>query len=261
MRRRDLLRALGGAAAWPVAARAQQAERVRRIAVLIGGDENEPLAQARAKALQRGLQELGWLNGRNIRIDHRFGGSSSAERARVLVQELLDLQPELIAVQGNLPLRIVTQATSSVPTVFANVFDPVSDGFVASLAHPGGNVTGFAMYEYTMSRKWLGLLKEIAPTVTRVAVLLNAANPASINHLQTVETAAPALGLQITALRLRNSSEVAPAMAAFAGGANHGLIALPGVTNVMDVKDIIDVAAHHRLPAVYPARFLSKWAA
>jgi putative tryptophan/tyrosine transport system substrate-binding protein len=111
-----------------------------------------------------------------------------------------------------------------------------------------------AMYEYTMSGKWLGLLKEIAPTVARGAVLLNAANPASINHLQTVETAAPALGLQITALRLRNSSEVAPAIAAFAGGANHGLIALPGVTNVMDVKDIIDAAAHHRLPAVYPAR-------
>jgi putative ABC transport system substrate-binding protein len=256
MRRREFITLLGGAAgAWPLSARAQQpAERMRRIGVQQGTAESDPQGQARMKALLQGMRELGWVEGRNLQIDYRWVGGGDAARARTLAQELISLQPDVIVVQGTLQVQVVAQETRTIPIVFGNVTDPVGDGFVASLAHPGGNVTGFSQYEYTIGGKWLGLLKEIAPGVSRVAVVMNVVNPASSEHLRRIESVAASFGVQVMPAQVRDAAQIERAIEAFAVQPDGGLIVLPGVANVIDRGRLVGAAARHRVPAIYPER-------
>jgi putative ABC transport system substrate-binding protein len=197
MRRREFITFLGGAAAaLPLAARAQQADRVRRIAVMIALPENDPEAQANAVALREGLQQLGWTEGRNIRTDYRWG-VGDPERSRAAAKELLALSPDVIMPATTQMLAAVMQETKLVPVVFVNISDPVGTGFVDSLARPGGNVTGFTNFEYAMGEKWLQTLKEIAPGVTRTAIIANPKNPNTALYLRAIEPAAMSLALQL----------------------------------------------------------------
>jgi putative ABC transport system substrate-binding protein len=255
MRRREFITLLGGAAAaWPLAARAQQGERVRRIGVLMHLPERDPEAQARVRALLHGLQQLGWSEGRNVRIDYCFG-AADVERARRYAAELIALAPDVIQASGTGPVAALQQATRTVPIVFAQVPDPVNAGFVDSLARPGGNATGFSVFEeYGTSGKWLELLKEVAPRVTRVAVLRDPTIAAGIGQTGAIQSVAPSLGVQVSPVGVRDASEIERAIAAFGHGANGGLIVLGAPLAIMHRDWISTLAARHRLPAVYPAR-------
>src|SRR5262245_14732369 len=193
MRRREFITLIGGAAAWPLVARAQQGERIRRIGVLSGSAPDDPDAQARLAALRQGLQQLGWIEGRNLQIDARWGAGDAAE-TRKAATESAALAPDVIVPSGSLGASAVLQATRTVPTVFVIVPDPVGSGFVESLAQPGGNATGFMMFEYGLSAKWLELLKEIAPGVTRAAELRHPALTAGIGQFAVIQSAAPSVG-------------------------------------------------------------------
>jgi putative ABC transport system substrate-binding protein len=254
MRRREFIALLGGATTWPLAARAQQPERTRRIGVLTNLAEDTEEGRIRISALRQGLRELGWTEGNNIKIDHRWIGGGNAELGTALAKELIALRPEVLFAQGTLSLQSLSHQTRSLPIVFANVSDPVGDGFVASLAHPGGNITGFSQYEYTIGGKWVDLLKELVPGIRRVAVVYNASNPASPNHLRTVETAAKLLQVQVVAMPVHNATELARGLGVFATEPNKGLIHLPGTDNVVTRDQLIGLAARHRLPATYPTR-------
>jgi putative ABC transport system substrate-binding protein len=252
--RREFITLLGGAAACPLTARAQQPERMRRIGVLMHLPENDPEAQARMQAFRQGLQQLGWAEGRNVRIDYRFG-AADVDRARRYAAELIALAPEVIQASGTGPMAAVQQATRTVPIVFAQVPDPVNAGFVDSLARPGGNVTGFSVWEeYGTSGKWLELLKEVAPQVTRVAVLRDPTIAAGIGQTGAIQSVAPSLGVQVTPVGVRDASEIERAIAAFGHGANGGLIVLGAPLAIMQRDLISTLAARHRLPAVYPVR-------
>jgi putative tryptophan/tyrosine transport system substrate-binding protein len=255
MRRREFITLVGGAAAtWPLAARAQQPERMRRIGVLMHLPENDPEAQARMQAFRQGLQQLGWAEGRNVRIDYRFG-AADVDRARRSAAELITLAPDVIQASGTGPMAAVQQATRTVPIVFAQVPDPVNAGFVDSLARPGGNATGFSVFEeYGTSGKWLELLKEVAPQVTRVAVLRDPTIAAGIGQTGAIQSVAPSLGVQVTPVGVRDASEIERAIAAFGHGANGGLIVLGAPLAIMQRDLISTLAARHRLPAVYPVR-------
>jgi ABC-type uncharacterized transport system substrate-binding protein len=255
MKRRELIALLGGAAAtWPLAVRAQQPERTRRIGVLMNLTENTEEGRIRIGALRQGLQEFGWLEGTNIKIDYRWIGGGDAARGQALAKELIALQPDVLFAQGTLSLQSLSRLTKSLPIVFANVSDPVGDGFVASLAHPGGNITGFSQYEYTIGGKWVDLLKELVPGIRRVAVVYNASNPASPNHLRTVETAAALLQVQVIPMPVRNAAELASSVGAFAIEPNSGLIELPGAANTFGREQVVGLAARYRLPATAPVR-------
>jgi putative ABC transport system substrate-binding protein len=253
--RRDFITLLGGAAAaWPLAARGQQAERVRRIGVLMHLPENDPEAQARMRAFLQGLQQLGWAEGRNMQIDYRFG-AADIDRARRSAAELIALAPDVIQASGTGPMAAVQQATRTVPIVFAQVPDPVNAGFVDSLARPGGNATGFSVFEeYGTSGKWLELLKEVASQVTRVAVLRDPTIAAGIGQTGAIQSVAPSLGVQVSPVGVRDASEIERAIAAFGRGANGGLIVLGAPLAIMQRDLISALAVRHRLPAVYPAR-------
>jgi len=254
MKRRDFITLLGGAAAWPLAARAQKAERERRIGVLMHLPENDPEAQARIRALLRALQQLGWTEGRNLRIDYRFG-AADVDRARRYAAELIALAPDVIQASGTGPMAAVHEATRTEPIVFAQVPDPVNAGFVDSLARPGGNATGFSVFEeYGSSGKWLELLKEIAPQVTRVAVLRDPTIAAGIGQTGAIQSVAPSLGVQVSPVGVRDASEIERAVAAFGHGANGGLIVLGAPLAIIQRDLITTLAARHRLPAIYPAR-------
>jgi putative ABC transport system substrate-binding protein len=254
MRRRQFITLLGGAAAWPLAARAQQPERMRRIGVLMHLAADDPEGQARVGAFLQGLQEWGWAVGRNVRIEYRWA-AGDAERIRKYAAELVGLGPDVILAAGGAVVAPLLQATSTVPIVFAQTPDPVGAGFVASLARPGGNATGFTIYEYGLSGKWLELLKEIAPGVTRVAVLRDPAITAGTGQLGAIQSVAPSLGVELSPVSVRDAREIERAVTAFARSSNAGLIVTGSALAVIHRDLIIALAARHRLPAVYPVRF------
>jgi putative ABC transport system substrate-binding protein len=255
MRRRDLIAALGGAVAtWPLAAHAQQPERMRRIGVLIVRGTDDPIGQTRVAAFQQALQQLGWSDGRNVRIDIRWH-ENDADRARRYAQELVALAPDTVLADNTISVTALQHVTRTLPIVCAGVADPVGAGFVESLSRPGGNITGFMVFEYGFSGKWLELLKQIAPQVTRAAVLRDAANPAGTGTLGAIQAVAPSLGVEVTPIGVHDIGAIERAMEAFARSANGGLIVtgpalLPAVTRNL----IITLAARHKLPAVYPIR-------
>jgi putative ABC transport system substrate-binding protein len=257
MKRREFITLLGGAAAvaWPLAARAQQPDRVRRIGVLMASAADDSESQARIAAFLQGLQQLGWADGRNMRIDTRWA-TTDADDIRRHAAELAALAPDvLVAATGTVTAAPLLQATRTVPIVFVQVIDPVGAGFVVSLARPGGNATGFTIYEYGMSGKWLELLKEIAPRVTRAAVLRDPAVASGIGQFGAVQAVAPSLGVELSPVDVSDAGEIERAVTAFAGGFNGGLIVTGGAWAIAHRQPIIALAARHRLPAVYPGRF------
>jgi putative tryptophan/tyrosine transport system substrate-binding protein len=252
-RRRQFLTLLGGAAVWPLAARAQQGERVRRIGLLMGtADDRE--GETRVAALKRGLQELGWTDGRNIQIETRFGGADTS-RIRADAAELVALAPDIIVGQTTPVIRALRQATSSIPIIMAAVTDPVGQGFVSSLAHPGGNitgyVTGFSQFEYGLSGEWLGVLKEVAPKVTRAAVIRDPANAPGIGQFDAIQAVAPSLGVEVSPFNVRDAGEIERTITAFSHSSNGGLIVTGSALAVVHRELIIALAARNSLPAVY----------
>jgi putative tryptophan/tyrosine transport system substrate-binding protein len=253
LKRRDFLTLLGGAASWPLAARAQQAERLRRIGVLMSTRADDPYGQARLVAFQQGLQKLGWSDGRNARIDTRWG-ENDVDRERRYAAELVALAPDVILAAGTVSAAALQRETRTIPIVFNSVSDPVGAGLVESLARPGGNMTGFMIFEYSLSGKWLELLKEIAPRVTRAAVLRDSTNPAGIAQFGAIRAASSSLGVDVSPINVRDASEIERAVAAFARSAEGGLI-VTGSASEVHHDLIITLAARHRLPAVYVFRF------
>jgi putative ABC transport system substrate-binding protein len=254
MRRRDFITLLGGAAAWPLAARAQQGERVRRIGVLMTQAANDPEGQARIAAFLQGLQELGWSVGRNLRIDIRWS-AGKADDTHKYAAELVALAPDIILASTTPSVAALLQATRTVPIVFTVVADPVGAGFVDSLARPGGNATGFITFEYGLAAKWLELLKEIAPGTTRAAVLRDPAITSGIGQFAAIQTAAPSLGMEIVPVSVRDAGEIERAVATFARVGNGGLIATGSPLTQLHRELIIMLTARHKLPAVYANRF------
>jgi putative ABC transport system substrate-binding protein len=249
MKRREFISLVGGAAAWPFAARAQQGERMRRIGALMGLDHAE--GEARLAAFAQALGQLGWSEGRNLRIDTRWAMADDIHRHAA---ELAALAPDVILATGNAGVAPMLQATRIVPIVFVTVIDPVGAGFVASLAKPGGNATGFTTYEYSMSGKWLELLKEISPRVTRAAVLRDPALASGIGQFGAVQIVAPSFGVDLTPIDVHDAGEIERAVAAFASGSNGGLIVTGSALGIVHRELIIALAARHRLPAVYSDR-------
>jgi len=250
MRRREFITLLGGATAWPIAARAQQGEQMRRIGVLMAINANDAQAQARIAAFVAGLQQLGWTIGKNVRVDYRLAGID-ADTLRKYAGELVALAPDVILSQSSPSIAALLQATRTVPIVFTLVADPVGAGYVDSLAHPGGNATGFTVLEYSTAAKWLELLKEIAPRVTRVAVFREtgvAAGPAQFSAAQTV---APSLGMELRPVDTRDAGEIERTITAFAQGSNGGLLVTASSSSTLHRNLIITLAARYRLPAVY----------
>ena len=249
MQRREFLGLVGGATAWPLAARAQQRERMRRIGVLSGTAEDDLDNKVRLAAFQERLQQLGWTVGQNLRIDYRFVGANS-ENYRKYAAELIALAPDVLVASGG-SLAPMLEATRTLPIVFAFAADPVGSGFVESLSRPGGNATGFLFFEYDLSAKWLGLLKEIAPGVTRAAVLRDPTNSTGIGQFAVIQSVARSAGVEVSPLNLRDSSETERAVAAFARSSNGGLIVAASTLASVQRNVIIELAARHRLPAVY----------
>src|SRR6476646_10080090 len=255
MQRRDFIRFLGGASAWPLAARAQQSDRVRRIGVLVAATADDGDYQARIAAFQQGLQQLGWSDGRNVHIDTRWA-TTKPDDIRRHAAELAALAPDVIlAGTGTATVAPLLQATRTVPIVFAVVIDPVGAGFVDSLARPGGNATGFTVFEYGMSGKWLELLKQIAPAVTRAAVLRDPTIASGIGQFADVQAVAPSLGVDLSAVDVRDASEIERAVTAFARSSIGGLIVTASALATRHRDLIIALAARLRLPAVYPYRY------
>jgi putative ABC transport system substrate-binding protein len=254
MRRREFITLLGGAAvAWPLAARGQQAERVRRVGVLMNLATDDAEGQARLAAFVQGLQQLGWSDGRNVRIDYRWT-AGNVDDTRRYAAELADLAPDVLLASGAPTVAALQQATRTVPIVFGSVIDPVGAGFVESLARPGGNATGFTVFEYGISGKWLELLKQIAPRVTRAAVLRDPAVAAGSGQLGAIQGAAPAFGMELRPVDVRDAGEIERAVAAFARASNGGLIVTGSALSVVHRDLIIRLAARHRLPAIYSQR-------
>jgi putative tryptophan/tyrosine transport system substrate-binding protein len=254
VKRREFITLLGGAAAWPIAALAQQSERVRRIGVLMGQAANDPEGQARIAAFLQGLQELGWSVGRNVRIDIRWS-AGNADDTRKYAAELVALAPDIILASTTPSAGALLQATRTVPIVFTVVADPVGAGFVDSLARPGGNATGFITFEYGLAAKWLELLKEIAPGTTRAAVLRDPTITAGIGQFAAIQTAAPSLGMEIVPVNVRDASEIERAVATFARVGKGGLIVTGSPLTQLHRDLIIMLTARHKLPAVYSNRF------
>jgi putative tryptophan/tyrosine transport system substrate-binding protein len=253
--RREFISLLGGAAAtWPLTARAQQAERVRRVGVLMHLAADDPEGQPRITAFEQGLRELGWAVGRNLRIDYRWA-AGDPDRLRKYAAELAALAPDVILAGGGTPLVVaLQQATATVPIVFVGVADPVGAGLVGSLARPGSNATGFTVYEYSISGKWLELLKEIAPRVTRAAVIRELAI-AGTGQLGAIQSVAPSLGVELFPIGVRDAGEIERAVMAFSRGSNGGLIVTGSPSTLVHRHQIITLAARHLLPAVYPYRY------
>jgi ABC-type uncharacterized transport system substrate-binding protein len=251
MRRRDFVKVIiGFAAAWPLGARAQQADRVRRIGVLMGLAADDSEGQARVAAFLRGLQEAGWVVGRNVQIDYRWS-AGDADRGRRYAAELVALAPDVILGAGSLALGPLLQATRVVPIVFVHVPDPVGAGFVDSLARPGGNATGFILFEYSTSGKWLELLKQIAPGVTRVAVIRDPAITGGIGQFSAIQAVTTSLGVEVTPVNVRDAGEIERAITAFAHGANGGVIVTASGSAILHRERIITLAARYKMPAIY----------
>ena len=255
MKRREFITLLGGAAAaWPLAAGAQQSGRLRRTGVLMNLAADDAEGQARLTALVQGLQELGWTDGRNLRIDYRWGAGDT-DRHRKYAAELVALAPDVILASATQAVEALQQATRTVPIVFVNVVDPIGAGYVDSLARPGGNTTGFILYDYGVSAKWLELLKEIAPQLKRAAVLRDAATASGIGQLAVIQAMAPPVEVEVRPVGVRDADEIERAITAFAHSLNGGLIVTGGSWAAVHRNLIIALAARHRLPAIYSLRY------
>jgi putative ABC transport system substrate-binding protein len=251
--RRKFVSLLGGAAAWPLTARAQQASGIRRIGVLMAQVADDPEGQARLTAFLQGLQEFGWTHGRNVRIDTRWN-AGDADEIRKYAAEFVVLAPDVILAAGTPIVAALQPAIRSVPIVFVLVTDPVAAGFVDSLSRPGGNITGFMNFEYGTSVKWLELLKEIAPRVMRVAVIRELASPSGLGQLGALQGAAPSFGVELIPIGTRDVSEIERGIAGFTRGPNGGMIVPAGTAGTVYREPLIMLAAHHRLPTVYSDR-------
>jgi putative ABC transport system substrate-binding protein len=253
MKRREFMTLIGSvAAAWPLAARAQQPERMRRIGVLMNLAADDPEGQARIVAFVQGLQESGWTDGHNVRIDTRWAAGDAARFQRY-AEELLVLAPDVILASATPSVQALQHATRTVPIVFANVGDPVGTGLVASLARPGGNITGFTPFEFGFGAKWLELLKDIAPRVTRVAVLRDLT--IGIGQLSAIQAVAPSFGVELSAVGVRDAGELENAVAAFARSSNGAMIVTASTWALIHRELVTMLAARHRLPAVYAWRY------
>jgi putative tryptophan/tyrosine transport system substrate-binding protein len=256
MRRREFITLFGVAAlAGPRAARAQQADRVRRVGVLMSRAAGDPEEQARFAGFLQGLQKLGWTDGRNVRIDYRWA-AADADRSRTYAAELVALPPDVILASGSASVAALLQTTRTVPIVFVNVIDPVGAGYVARLARPGGNATGFTAFEYSLSGKWLELLKEIAPNLTRIAILRDPALAAGIGQFAAIQAMAPSSsGVELSPIDVRDGGEIERDVATLARESNGGLIVTGSSWAAVHRELIVMLAARHRLPAVYPFRY------
>jgi putative ABC transport system substrate-binding protein len=254
MKRREFITLLGGAAAWPLAARAQQADQTRRIGVLTVFSKDDPEGQRRVTALQQRLQELGWVDGRNVRMELRWAGSDP-DRARFYAGELVGMKPDVIFINHALVLPLLRQETRTIPIVFVQVPDPVADGLVASLAQPGGNMTGFTTGEYAMGGKKLEVLKEIARDLARVTVIVDPRQSNQVGVAHAIEVAAPALHVNVTVAGARDGSDLERAIVAAAREPNGGLIVVANSVTNAHRHEAIELAARHRLPAIYDFRY------
>jgi ABC-type uncharacterized transport system substrate-binding protein len=254
MRRREFITLLGGtAAAWPVAARAQQSDRMRRLGLLVGFSEGDAEGQAIVAAFRQRLRELGWTEGRNIAIELRWA-AADPDKARIFAKELVGLVPDVIACSSNLVTEIVQQETQTIPVIFVFVGDPVGSGFVKNVARPDGNLTGFPVFESAIASKWLEIFTEVAPHVGRVAVMLHPQTHAHVAFMQAAEAAAPPLKIKLTALGVQNAADIERRVSEFAREPNGGLVVLPHAITVEHRKLILELAARYRLPAFYPLR-------
>jgi putative ABC transport system substrate-binding protein len=256
MRRREFITLLGGAAAaWPLAGRAQQSERMRRIGVLMSLAEHDPDTKARLGAFRQGLEKRGWSEGRNVSIDTRFAPDSSADRLQVLARELIGLQPDVIFAQSTPVVAALQRETQTIPIVFVNIADPIGSGFVASLPRPGGNITGVMLYEASVTGKWLAMLKEIAPRLERAAFVTNPKTAPFYNYyLRAAESLSPPLGIKVVPSLVESIADIERTIEAFARAPNGGLLLPPDVNTNVHRDLIIALAARYSLPAVYWAR-------
>jgi len=254
--RREFVAGVGSTAAcaWSVVAGAQQPDRMRRIGVLLNYARNDPNVSPRLEAFEKGLQELSWSVGRNIQIDYRFG-AGDPDLFRKYAAELVALAPEVILAQGSVAVQPLLEVTRVLPIVFVGTVDPIGRGFAASLARPGGSATGFSLFEFSLSGKWLGLLKQIAPRVTRVAVMRDPLNPNGTGQFGAIQSVAPSFGVELTPIGVRDTGEIERDITAFAGRSNGGLIVTSNTLINLHRGLIITLMARHKLPTVYPYRF------
>ena len=256
MRRREFLSALGGAAAWPLEARAQQPERIRKIGVVMAYKESDPNGQVQVEAFRQQLRKLGWMEGSNVQIDVRYAADDPAG-IRALAVELLGRGPDLMVSNSNFVTSILQSEVRGIPLVFVSVSDPIGSGFVKDLARPGGNVTGFANFQPSMGGKWLEKLREIAPKVEHVGLVLRP-EPPNIGYLKSAQAAASSFKIKLVDLHAQSRSELERVIATFADGPHRGLIIAPNVVNFANSDHIVALAARYRLPAIYPFAFYAK---
>jgi putative ABC transport system substrate-binding protein len=257
MRRREFVCLMGAAGAtWPLVARAQQSNRMRRVGLLMGYLEGDAEGQANLTVFRQGLQALGWIEDRNIQIDVRWGGADP-DKARTFARELVAMAPDVIVPNTNLMMAILQKETHTIPIVFVFVGDPVASGYVTNLARPGGNTTGFSALDSAVGGKWLELLKEIAPHVNRVAVILHPETPPNVGFLRAAEAAAPSFGVKVIAIGVHSAAEIEDPVTKFAAEANGGLIIAPHAVTLVNRNLIIELAARYRLPAVYGFRIFA----
>ena len=254
MQRRQFITLLGGVASWPLVARAQPAEPMRRIGVLLQATKSDLEFQPRLKAFLDGLAQLGWTEGRNLQLEYRWAGGN-ADETRRHAAELVVLAPDVLVAAGSPAVGALQQATRAIPIVFATVGDPVGAGFVESLARPGGNITGFAVFEYAIGGKWLALLKDVSPRTNRVAVLRDPTIALGPGQFGAIQTAAPSFGMEVIPINVREPAEIERAVTAFAKSSNGGLIVTGSPLAQLHRGIIISLAARHKLPAVYFERF------
>jgi putative ABC transport system substrate-binding protein len=259
VKRREFIALLGGAAAWPLAARAQPADHARRVGVLANVGESDPEAQTMMAALHQALGQLGWVDGRNLRIDHRWG-AGNAGRTAALAKELVALQPDVIVGYTTPAVMALQKETATIPIVFVQISDPIGAGFITNLAHPGGNITGFSNFESSMGGKWAEMLKEIAPGTKRVALLFNPETAPYVTryYQEPFERAASSFGMKPSANPVHDVRELENTIAALGSGPAGGLIVMPDSFNIVHRDRIIDAAARHRVPAIYPYLFAVK---
>jgi putative tryptophan/tyrosine transport system substrate-binding protein len=257
MKRRDFITLLGGAAAWPLAVRAQEADRIRRIGVLVALAEDDPEIKARLAAFRQGLEKRGWSEGRNVSIDTSFAPDSSADRVQVLARELIALQPDVIFAQTTPVVAALQRESRTIPIVFVNIADPIGSGFVASLPRPGGNITGVMLYEASVTGKWLAMLKEIAPRLERAAFVTNPKTAPFYNYyLRAAESLSPPLGIKVVPSLVESIADIERTIEAFARAPNGGLLLPPDVNTNVHRDLIIALAARYSLPAVYFSRLI-----
>jgi len=254
MKRREFITLIGGAAAWPLAARAQQGERMRRVGVLMATAEDDPETKPRLAGFRQGLQKLGWSEGRNVHLDTRFASAPNADEAKALAKELVALQPDLILAQSTPVTAAFQRETRAIPIVFVFVNDPIGSGFIANLARPGGNITGLTLFEAAVAGKWLSMLKEIAPRLSRAGFVFNPKTTSFAHYLSEAEAIANSLGIELVPSPVENAADIERTIETFARLPNGGLVLPADATIIVHRNLIVGLAARHRLPAVYPFR-------